>query len=73
MDSFWFYTALVICILVGIKSLIAGLKGENKILWLSINSTNQNHYEKYARIYNLIFGIILSFGCGYLLITKLLH
>ncbi len=71
MSNFWYYTLLALCLLLGLKSLVAGIKGESKIMWLSINSVNQNQYEKNARIYNLILGAILTFSCGYVLISNL--
>lgn len=73
MNSFWYYLAVAICLFVGARSVISGIKGENRILWLSINSANQKHYEKYARVYNIIIGGLLVFMCFYMLLAKLLN
>ncbi len=72
MNELWYFIALVVCILIGIRSLVAGLKGESKALWLSINSTNQRHYEKFASIYNFALGAILIVTCVIVLIKRLL-
>jgi hypothetical protein len=71
MINFLYIVTLAICISIGLFSFISGIKGKNKILWLSINSENQKHYEKYASIYNIVFGTVLVLACGYVLVTKL--
>lgn len=76
MSEFWFYVVLIICLLAGLRSFISGMKREKRVLWLSINSVNQEHCEKYAATYNIILGfIILGFtlivGSSYVLIAKL--
>ena len=71
MSDFLYITSLIICIAIGLRSLVSGIKGQNKVLWLSINSANQKHYEKYAPVYNIILGAVLVLACGYVLIEKL--
>jgi hypothetical protein len=72
MSEILFIAILFICIAVGLRSFVSGIKGENKVLWLSLNSANQKHYAKFAPIYNIILGVILVLGCGYVLIEKLI-
>jgi MFS superfamily sulfate permease-like transporter len=72
MGEFWYYIALIACMLIGLRSLISGLKGKSTVLWLSMNSASQSHYEKYACIYNIIIGTIITLACGIVLVKDLL-
>ena len=72
MNEFWYYLALAICLVIGLRSFISGIRKEKRVLWLSINSANQEHYVKYGATYNIILGLILIAGSSYVIITKLL-
>ncbi len=70
MSSFIVYLLAVTCSLYGLRSLIAGIRNENKSYWVSIgwDDTKKLLKDKYIKVNNILWGgILLGVGIAILL------